>query len=156
MKEIIWIYGTSASGKETFIKSLMKNRDLQKSLGLDSHSLAISGESLKNLGNLSESRASIVDEVANLLKTKDAVIIKWQYGDTLLDSPNILHDKFPHLKHTIIKLNVDQLEQVRRLKTKSWWHDEGKESEFTTKESLLVGESIKKLNSGFNIVSYDW
>src|SRR5664279_4379088 len=147
MKEIIWVYGTSASGKETFIKSLIKNSDLQKSLGLENKSFIISDESLKNLGNLDGLRASIIDEVSNLLESNNSVVIKWQYGDTLLNSPKVLQDKFPDLKHIVIKLKVDQQEQIRRLKTKSWWHDDGRESEFIAKELVLVDESIMKLDN---------
>ncbi|MFZ3009951.1 MAG: hypothetical protein WA030_02950 [Candidatus Microsaccharimonas sp.] len=156
MKEVIWVYGTSGSGKETFIKSLLVTSDLKKAFQLDNKTLVASEESLRNLGQLDNSRSSILEEVANLIRTNDVVVIKWQYGDTLLNSPNVLYERFPNLKHVVIRLNVEADEQTQRLKTKSWWTDNGKESEFIEKEISLVESSIKALNPAFDIFRHNW
>lgn len=156
MKIIIWVYGTSGSGKETFIKSLLNSDDLKKTFHLDNMSLVASKESLKNLGKLDNSRSSIIEEVATLIQKNDAVIIKWQYGDTILNSPEVLYRRFPTFKHTVIKLTVKNDKQVKRLKTKPWWTDNGKEKGFIEKEVLLVESSIKALNPGFEVLTHDW
>lgn len=156
MKEIIWVYGTSASGKETFIRKLINNDELKKLLKVENVPIAMSNNSLIHLGKLDDSRLSILSEAAELLKVNNTVVIKWQYGDSLLDSPNVLRNKFPNYKHTVIILNTDRSEQIRRLRTKMWWHDDGKEDEFIIKELSIVDKSIKKLDDGFNVINFDW
>lgn len=156
VKQIIWVYGTSAAGKDTFIKSLLKDAKLRLHFRLDKSGLVVSNESLQNLGKLDDSRNVIIDEVSKLSKSNDVIILKWQYGDTLLDSPNRLLDNLPSFHHRVIKLIVDEEEQVRRLRTKSWWHDIGKEKEYISREQELVDKSIKKLNPSFDIRHFDW
>jgi hypothetical protein len=156
MKEIIWVFGTSASGKETFIKAILNDKELQKTFDLDDSKIAISKESLRNLGKLDTSRASILDEVSHLRKSNDVIVIKWQYGDTLLHMPDAIREEVPAYKHTVIKLNVPKDEQVRRLKTKTWWHNEGEEDEFIAEELLLVEKSIAELDDRFTIKELDW
>ena len=156
MKEILWIYSTSAAGKETFIKSLLKDADLRKALLPGKSNIAISEESLRSLGKLDNSRKAVVDEVLALAVLNDIIIIKWQYGDTLLNTPNLLLEALPDFRHRVIKLQVSREAQVKRLRTKSWWHDIGDESEFIEKETKLVEESIQQLNSAFVIERYDW
>lgn len=156
MKQIVWIFGVSASGKETFINSLLEDSVLQKMLSIKDKRIAISKQSLKNLGKLDQSRASVLDEVFNLILSNEVVLIKWQYGDTLLGTPNTLCVKFPTLKHTCVKLTADKPEQARRLKTKTWWHDIDQEDEFLASEGALVGSSIKKLPPNFEVIELQW
>lgn len=151
MKEIIWVFGTSASGKETFIKQLLNDTVLQKTLGIGAERIAVSEQSLINLGQLDESRSSIIDEVSELIKVNEAVVIKWQYGDTLLHTPVVLHTMYPMFRHVVVKLSVDHDEQIRRLRTKTWWHDEGSEDEFIANELKLVEDSIDELKNNFII-----
>ena len=156
MKEIIWVFGTSASGKETFLEKLLGDNELQKLIGINDMRIAVSQESLRNLGKLDQSRSSILDEVTQLIESNDAVVIKWQYGDTLLHTPNTLQDKFPACKHIMIKLNVARDEQVRRLRTKTWWRDKGQEDDFIAKEVLLVENSLSELGTQFIIRELEW
>lgn len=151
MKEVLWVFGTSASGKETFIKALISDKTLREDLAVDDRKVAASAQSLKNLGKLDGSRASILDEVSELLELNDTVPIKWQYGDTLLRTPDVLYAQLPTVKHRVIRLNVDRGEQIRRLKTKTWWHDEGQEDDFIDNELKLVEGSIKALGLGFTV-----
>ncbi|NCU37816.1 hypothetical protein EOL96_02020 [Candidatus Saccharibacteria bacterium] len=156
MKQIIWIFGTSAAGKETFMKTLLHENDLQEILGIDGKRIAISKQSLENLGKLDKSRASIVNEVRGLLKFNEVVVIKWQYADSLLRTPNTLYSQFMMYKHSAVKLSVTKKEQIRRLKTKTWWHDEGAEGKFLANELLLVEKSIEELNAQFIITDMEW
>jgi hypothetical protein len=156
MKQIVWVFGTSASGKETFIKTLLSDTELQQTLGIASDQIAISEESLKNLGKLDKSRASIIDETARLLDTYEVILIKWQYGDTLLHTPNVLYSQYPAFRHTAIKLSVGEQEQKRRLQTKSWWHDIGEEDKFITKEVGLVEDSLRRLRGNFIVIEQEW
>lgn len=156
MKKIVWIFGVSAAGKETFMKSVIGEDKLRKKLGLENVTVAISEESLSNLGKLDGSRLSVVSEVETLIKTNDAVLIKWQYGDSILNSPEVLYKKFSKAEHIIVNLVVTLPEQVNRLKAKSWWHEVGKEESFIAKETVLVRESIKKLRSTFSVLDVKW
>ncbi len=156
MKEIIWVFGTSASGKETFIKALLNDNDLQKALGIDGEQIAVSDESLNNLGKLDKSRAIIINEASRLLETHEVLLIKWQYGDTLQNIPDLLYSQYPAYKHTVIKLNVGLKEQKRRLQTKSWWHDKGQEDKFIAKELKLVEDSVEGLSGRFIIIVQKW
>ncbi len=156
MKEIIWVFGTSASGKETFIRSLINDGRMRKLLDLQHKTITYSKESLKNLGKLDNSRVSIIDNVHALLEKKEVVLIKWQYGDTLLDTPNRLYDLFPKYNFRAVILKVSLPIQIERLKTKSWWHDSGKEEEYITKENLTVQNSVKALNDHFTIQNVAW
>lgn len=156
MKAIIWVFGASASGKQTFIKKLLSDIELQATFDLTGSQIAVSNEGFNNLGKLGKSRASIPGEVSRLLESNDAVVIKWQYGDTLLGTPNILRAKYPSYKHSVIQLEVKTPEHKRRLRIKSWWHDEGEEDEFITKDLELVKDSIKKLNGAFVITKQKW
>jgi predicted kinase len=54
MKEIIWVYGTSASGKETFIRELINNDELKKLLKIENVPIAISNDSQIHLGKLDD------------------------------------------------------------------------------------------------------
>jgi len=111
---------------------------------------------LINLGKLDQSRYSIVDETSSLIKLNEVVVIKWQYGDTLLHTPITLRTMFPKLEHIVIKLNVDHDEQIRRLRTKTWWHDQGQEDEFIAKELKLVEDSVETLKTKFIITELKW
>ena len=155
MKEIIWVFGTSAAGKETFIEKLLIDTKLQKTLGLSSKSIAVSKQSLVNLGKLDGSRRSIVNEVAELITLNEIVVIKWQYGDTLLHTPTTLHAMFPTFKHAVVNLSVDRDEQIRRLRTKPWWSDIGQENEFIANELKLVEDSVENLGKGFTITELE-
>lgn len=156
MKKIIWIFGVSAAGKETFMKSIIVDDELRKKLGLENVKVAISEESLVNLGKLDVSRLSVVSEVETLIKTNGAVLIKWQYGDSILNNPEVLYKKFAKAEHTIVNLVVTLPEQVKRLNTKSWWHDVGQEEVFVAKETVLVRESIENLRNTFNVLDVEW
>ncbi|MEO6761704.1 MAG: hypothetical protein ABI220_05035 [Candidatus Saccharimonadales bacterium] len=152
MREIVWVFGVSASGKETFMKSLIQSPQLARQFGWDGRKIVICKESLVNLGSLDESRTSIINEVSALFGTNDVVLIKWQYGDSLLQTPQKLQEMFPNAKHSIIVMNVNDTEQVKRLRTKPWWHDMGSEIEFIASENKLVNQSVAELATTFTVI----
>ena len=156
MQKIIWVFGSSASGKETFITSLMKDEALQNLYGITNAQIATCRATFDNLGDLRKLRESINNEVKHLLEENEVILIKWQYGDTLLKTPEKLQKKYPENEHIVIVLHVDHKELVRRLRIKSWWHDIGKEDEFITKELQLVSRSIKSLGADFIIKKQQW
>ena len=156
MKQIIWIFGTSAAGKETFIRSILTSDDIKKALGIKSQAIAVSQESLKNLGKLDGSRKSIFKEIESLVQNNDVVLLKWQYGDSQIGTPEKMYEIYPNYKHRIIALDVLREDQVDRLKTKIWWYDKGAESDFLAKETIIVEEVIEKLSDKFEVSSFKW
>ncbi|MCA9318486.1 hypothetical protein KDA06_02495 [Candidatus Saccharibacteria bacterium] len=156
MKQIIWVFGTSAVGKETFMKAALNDAELQKALNLETQKIAISQESLRHLGALDGSRDTVRKDVLGLLKTNDAVFVKWQYGDTLLNTPNKLVADLPGVRHIAITLMVANEEKIKRLRTKSWWHDTGKESPFIAEEQRTVVTALGQLSDAFELVDLSW
>ena len=155
MKDIVWIFGVSASGKETFIKSLIRDPRLAEKFGWRNQKIAISSESLINLGSLDNARLSIINEVSGLIVSNDIVLIKWQYGDSLLHTPQKLQDLFPDIKYSIIVMHVNETEQIKRLRTKPWWHDVGSETEFIANENKLVNKCVTELATTFTVIYID-
>jgi hypothetical protein len=156
MKKIVWVLGTSAAGKATFLREQARGNRSQTLIGTRNKKVGVSKQSLINLGQLDDSRTSIITEVSELLAEKDAVFIKWQYGDSLLHIPEILYKKYPDIQHRAIVLKVGEAEQIRRLRTKSWWHEVGREKDFIAKEQELVSRAIADLPENFIVSERQW
>lgn len=157
MKEIVWVFGTSASGKETFIKHVVNDEpaDLIKNLGWEDKVVSASDESLELIdGALGELRDRIIEKIPLLLQNTDVVLIKWQYVDSAAKRPQHLKDSLPDAKHKIIELKVDRDELVLRLPRKHWWHDLGKEKESLNQELGMVAASLDALPD-FEKISID-
>lgn len=43
VKEIIWVYGTSASGKETFTKRLLRDEEIKRGIGIGGQTTGYGG-----------------------------------------------------------------------------------------------------------------
>ncbi|HUD06836.1 MAG TPA: hypothetical protein VMR34_03020 [Candidatus Saccharimonadales bacterium] len=149
MKEVIWVFGASASGKETFIKHVTEDgpRKLLKRLGWENKLLACCSESLEYIGGEpSASRERIMDRVPELLQSADVVFIKWQYVDSQANRPQRLKKKLPKIKHRIISLLVSPDELLERLPSKPLWHNYGKERELISIELPLIAQSLRELS----------
>ena len=157
MKEVVWVFGTSASGKETFIKRVASGKpfDLIKNLGWEGKAVTASNESLNLIdGELGELRDKVIEKIPVLLQKTDVILIKWQYVDSAAKRPQRLKDSLPDARHRIIELEVDMDELVMRLPRKHWWYDLGKEKESLTKELDMVANSLGQLPD-FDKVSID-
>ena len=135
---------------------LIHDVSLQQKLGLADTTIGISKESFKNLGKLDGSRDSVVKDVRQLVEKYDTVLIKWQYGDSILKSPQNLLKIFPSYQHKIIHLLVIEVEQIRRLQTKDWWHEVGNEKEFISDEVSRVHSAINELSEKYEVINFDW
>lgn len=153
MKEIVWVFGNSASGKATFIRRVVKDTKLHVAFGWKAMSVAGCEASLKYIGQspIAESREEIIDQVASLLNDADVVLIKWQLVDSLASRLTRLQQKIPEAEHRIIRLEASRAEMIRRLQQKTWWYDYGKEDDFIDSEIKSVEESIDSVKDTFAV-----
>lgn len=85
MKELVWVFGNSAAGKETFIRNIANGKatGATEKLGWTNINVAISEASIKFIGQfnndpITKHRDKILTEVPELLKHSDVVLIKYQ------------------------------------------------------------------------------
>jgi len=159
MKEIVWIVGTSASGKDTFIRNVSTNNNVLESLGWSGKSIVACEASLKFIAQFEddpvvEQREKIPEEANSLLDTSDVVLIKWQQLDTEASRPQKLKDLIPTARHRIIELRVERPELIKRYRLKPWWHDVGKEEPFIESELKSVSDAVANL-SDFDVTRLD-
>jgi hypothetical protein len=152
MKEVVWVIGTSASGKDTFIRNVSRNTDLVESLGWAGKSIAVCESSLEYIAQFEddpvvEQREELLEESKSLVDTADIVLIKWQQLDTQASRPQRLKDLTPTARHRIIELRVERSELIERYRLKPWWHDIGKEESFIESELKFVSDAIGDLSS---------
>ena len=148
MKEVIWVFGLSASGKETFIKYISASDDteLLSKLGLSTKRISFSTNSLKLIGGeLDEQRDSILSEVQKLLSSSDVILIKWQFVDSIAKRPQKLKLLLPTARHKIICLVTDVDEIAKRLPHKPLWRQPGKERQLAKAEIPKVLQAINEL-----------
>lgn len=140
MNNIVWVFGNSASGKETFINALIEGKaeKVITDLNLSGNKIVKINSSIKYIGQyendpITKNRVLIITEAEEQLKNKDTtVLIKWQDVDAILKLPEILFHKYPKSRHIITYLHVDPDILWKRVNNKSWW-----KKGMTTKESFI-------------------
>ncbi len=143
MKEVYWVVGESAAGKETFIKNMISGNltELEEKLNIKNKKIIASKESLRLIGvKLSNKRELILVEIPKLLKDADVVFIKWQSVDSKTDLMNRLKVILPSAKHIIIKLDASKEELIKRLPLKPLWRKYGKAGD---EEKLVDHDKFK-------------
>lgn len=160
--EIVWIYGSSGAGKETFIKFLCERHSttLLSTLSWNDKVLIPCVESIDWVAQyykdpLGSNRKNLVDIVVNLAKNQSAVVlVKGQDLDLKYNRPQILKKKLPDCSHKIIFLHTNVTELLRRWKSKKWW--ENTYTEKTVREWLLPQiDRIDELKDDFEIIALD-
>ncbi len=160
MKEVVWVFGTSASGKETFIKNVPDDKLLLEKLGWSNKTLAACLESLEHIGQFKNDpainlRERILERVPILLNTAEVVLIKWQFVDSEASRPQRLRELTPQAKQRIILLETPKPELVERLAKKGWWHNYGNEESFIEAELVMVADVVKQLIGDFEVAAVD-
>lgn len=156
MKEVIWVMGPSAVGKETFIKTIAGDLAALKLLNLENKSIVSCGASYHFNGNykddpIDEAREKIFDEIPDLLKNYDVVLIKWQHIDSELNRLERLKELLPEAMHRAVLLVTPRHELAERLPVKSWWHDYGKELAHVNRGIENVAKSLYTLPSSMTL-----
>ncbi len=130
---VVWIYGASAAGKETFIRKIVSDTSLKivSALGWSNKTIIASEESLDWVGQFDgdpkiEMRKQIPDIVTENLKEKENVIIliKGQDVDLKENLPLKLSGQLPDCIHSIVFLKADTEQLYTRVQRKVWWRRE--------------------------------
>jgi hypothetical protein len=140
MNNIIWIFGNSASGKETFIDNAINNKakEVFDILGLSNNKLIKISASTSYIGQydddpIVEKRQLIIPQVEEAFKNENSTaLIKWQDVDKNSRIPEILYDKYRNAGHIIIYLHVEPNVLWNRVLKKPWW-----ESDSISKKEFL-------------------
>ena len=130
INEIVWIFGISAVGKETFIRKLVeeKPKKLINKFNWKDKNLIPIWESIEYLAHYTgDKRGDKRDEIINKvlsLKNSGVAIIKGQDIDIANGRVQKLQEKMPKTKHRIIYLYTDLNIVYGRCKKKFWWENE--------------------------------
>lgn len=159
VNEIVWVYGSSAVGKETFIRYLVDNPSVSLIRRLDwqGKKLIVIWESVKYIAQYEDDpiggkRKQIVEKVLGITDDNAVIIIKGQDIDIVSELPQLLKKKMPFCKHKIIFLYTDIEIVHERCKDKIWW----KGNETTLEEFKgWLRHQIKLLSEleGFEIIA---
>ncbi len=162
MKEVVWVYGPSAAGKESLIKFLLSNEgaDLRNKLGWAAKRVAQCAESINYIAHSDddpalEKRNEIPQAVSKLLKDADVVLIKGQTVDFDANFPKGLKEALPIAHHKIILLSVEPGELAQRLVQKKWWSGLHNPYDYSKGEIEVQGRQIDSLRGEFEIINLD-
>lgn len=130
-KEIVWIYGPSGAGKETFIKYITNNpsEDIISRLGWQDKKIGYIKESIDYIGQyfgdpIVDKRKIIVDKVKDVIENYDVILIKGQDVDFKMNILSDLRKIFPENIHRIIYLYPGFDNLYSRCLKKSWYKEE--------------------------------
>ncbi len=159
-KEVVWVFGTSAAGKQTFIRRAVKDNNLATELGWKGKKIVVCEASLNLLGHVGnkkvvEARIGIANSVLELLKESEVVLIKWQYIDTHNKIPQKLRKLLPNAKHRIILLKANIQEIHNRLSAKDWWKEFWDSTDFANSEYENVEKSLEDLSPDVEVTVLD-
>lgn len=154
MKEVVWIAGRSAAGKDYFIKHITEKApvDLIEQLGWQGKVIAACNESIEytDQDNADILREEILTIVPALIESADIVLIKWQYIDsTKSNRIKKLKELLPNSKHGVIYLDLSPEINAERLKSKAWWKKQGNDGQEMSNVEFENAEITNKLNELF-------
>jgi hypothetical protein len=130
---IVWIYGASAAGKETFIRKIVsdKSQKIISELGWSNKTIVACEESIEWVAQFEGDpkkgkRKQIPYVVIENIKDKENVItlIKGQDVDLKENLPIKLYDLLPDCSHCMVFLKVDIEQLYIRVQRKIWWKPE--------------------------------
>ena len=158
-KEIVWVFGTSAAGKETFIRTAATNPIHRSNLGWQGKKITFCKESIKNLVTIENDprnthRDTIISNVEELIKTNDVVLIKWQFLDSDSERVRQLKNNLQNFSHKIIILNASDSEISNRLIKKDWWKPEYCQKDWIENERELLRKDLEQYRD-FEIIQME-
>lgn len=152
MKEVVWVFGNSAAGKETFINYILENdrSPILNNLGLHGKKIMKSEVSTEYIGQyegdpITIMRDNLFKEVPSILADADAVLIKWQTVDSESSRISKLLSLLPDARHRIIQVCTSKSDLSKRLPLKSWWRDDDI-SVFIDEENIHIQQWIDVLD----------
>lgn len=156
-KEVVWVLGPSAVGKETFIRRVSSGDLIVPERYWLDKKITFSQLSVNNIGHFEndpviKNREGIEDEVVNLLEDYDAVFIKWQFVDSDADRLNSLRKRLPSASHKIVVLTASYKELSIRLPKKVWWKEGESTDVFIKEEMELIIKELDRYHDNFEIL----
>lgn len=146
--EVVWVYGASAAGKETFIRSVLGgNPAVLKELGWQGKKLGACEESLHWVAQYptdkagEEKRYRLASLIPALAGQYDVILVKGQDVDLALGTPQKVRLLMPQAFHRIIFIDVGLDELFQRVIHKQWWDAMTKRAE----EEGWLEEQIDRL-----------
>ncbi|MBI4085313.1 MAG: hypothetical protein HY432_02285 [Candidatus Liptonbacteria bacterium] len=160
--EIVWVYGNSSAGKETFIKTISEKKpaDVLRGLGWTGKEIIPCMESINWVvqaeGDGNEERRGDLPAVIVKLadKPNSVILIKGQNIDLDEDRLRAVKTALPRCKHRTIFINTASRETYERQQKKRWWNSE-RTLAIVKKHAQDQIERLKKLQSEFEIVTID-
>ena len=166
MNRIVWVFGQSAAGKETFMKYAVANPgcELMRQLGYDNAKIIpVFGYPVSGCLEFDYDKTDKIEIVLDLIK-KEAnavILIKWQHYDTGHDAGISNLTKLKSLAYNtqneIICLSVESDVLYARLADKPWF-DEKEAASFSREKMDAVVETMrsnirKYLTLGFKLAA---
>lgn len=160
---IVWVYGGSAAGKETFIRALTETRPswLLSQFGWNDHEIIPSKKSIELIAQykgdpVGEQREELLAEVSQLAKKHPGAIILVKGQDIDLENTRQQRLKvmLPEAEHRIIYLHGEAKEHFGRWQRKSWYRPSYHEGMVQNWLKYQVG-LLMPLAKEFGILAFD-
>lgn len=125
--EIVWVYGASAAGKESFIRNVQAIYAVRKIFNWQDKHIAICEESIKwvarfpNDSIAERERKKLGDIIPILARSSEVVLIKGQDIDLSLGTLLDVKRQLPSAIHHIVFIDVGLDELFQRVIHKPWW-----------------------------------
>ena len=160
--QVVWVYGASAAGKQTFIQTLLARSGwpLVDRLGWRGLQLAPCRESLQYIGESDNDpviarRRTILSSAVALTNSFDVILIKGQRVDFIAHLHEDLRHRLPEARYRLILLSVPLEELARRLVHKSWW-DPRMDPITSAKDDLrFLDETLDQFDDCFELTVLD-
>lgn len=167
-KEVAWVIGPSAAGKQTFIHKASTDSSVKALFDWEEKEVVAVPASLEYIKQspddpISAKRNAILIQVPKLLDSAEVALIKWQFVDmedpyTDMKRVEALTEMLPEATHRAIVLHAPAEDLAERLPNKPWWVEYGSDH-FSADEVPLIMEAVRNLpdnmlvthiNSGVN------
>lgn len=164
MTTFIWVYGSSAVGKKTFINRLVYDApyNIINHLAWENKKIILIPESLKYIGQFENDpitlkRSVIIDKAKLINNNKNIIVlIKGQDVDLRRNLVNKLREEVPQANHEIIYLHSNLKTLFTRVQQKSWWTQKMEDEGIDEFKNWLINQLnlLKKLK-GFKFNAFD-
>jgi len=158
--KIIWVFGPSAAGKETFINYIARHEptELLARLGWLNKKIVVCAESLawvqqaENDGN-AERRKNLIKVIEEYSQNNknSIILIKGQDLDLHNDALKIVKELLPNEEHEVIFLDVRFDILYQRYMTKKWWKKSMTEAVCQEWAKTQIRLLINQQHNGFKI-----
>ena len=161
MNKIVWVFGCSASGKETFIKEVIKGNEITKELDWNNMKIIPINGSVEFIKQSEEDpiefkRLELVEIAAleNQQNPNSIILLKGQNYDFKHNLVGLLKEKTPNAMHMIIFLHTDLNTCFNRMKQKNWYVEE-EDGNIDEMKNHMIESADLVLSLGLPITSID-